>query len=980
MDEVETKQNKKRVAQKKDVWHWIKRGVIMQLHFDFETSGIDRFGMSHSIQGWPFVTEYGDALGDISGNHVNSMQVLPKRPEHLIGDPAAPIVQRLEDGMAEYDREDRTPYPYAMADIAHRFENAPFLYGLANEERLNVKFTDINKQAKSNKECEEEVVPVPLKLEDGSVVHHVRYHPERNKVSYLFEDDDANSPYYENIDNLYYIDEEGKKWRWVEPSLKISGFNVKGYDIPVLRTNMLRAGMHPSNVPFAYSRATISNKQRAKNYLCDERHTALQVALHGQHGEDGLKMGELLNPMTGKFYRSEALGAYFKANQGFPNQIRMVDGGIFLSNGELFDLQDAHGGVIDSVASLAFNNKMNDISPEIVTTIEEQSDEKACIRQLQGIDPTGKSVPLVSMPLRDFPSDQTDSLYLFMNTDEQFGSFKQFVFFHMTGDLRNYKFNGKYPHQFDIEDWEELLEKKWRDPESPIRIEAFRRFGGFLPYNFVLQHSKEADRFRGKLECVERDCAYLREYPEMTEKLYTAIGRQNAKRRFSPGVQNPLMEDEWLRQGFGEVYYQEEAIRQERREMFLKQKGKPGPRKVAGVVETVKNQMQDHYNYLNMADEALMRLFVTAHRIDSVDPNSPDAEAVLENYLDLCKRAYKKLRDKNVPQIRLMGNYFMKGGTPRFKSIEAARRFRDAMRVKAMEDYLSEMEETEDFAKGMISTEFSKSGNKLLFANADRGEKGATPHIVDSVGREISVDYIRKQKPADVINLLKNKEWKARFYRLRSEPIMDILVKICVETGKRHLIPDALYKGFYEPRRQLSLHGAPNEDPTTARHSDLNTFEHQLKRLEINAKIRDQRLLERPNDPLLGEANKLIKYEEGQRILAKSKKYHEDLKRRFPYKKTLVSHMQFDPKSGLPYDYIHHAIEKENHVVIDVPAWHLRYPITQYDLRAATSLSGFTRDRREHAQQNQQRCKSHFKRKRNRTAFPSGPCFFPRGS
>ena len=62
----------KRIANKKHIWHWIKRGVIMQLHFDFETSGIDRSGMSHSIRGYPFITEYGDALGDISGNYINS--------------------------------------------------------------------------------------------------------------------------------------------------------------------------------------------------------------------------------------------------------------------------------------------------------------------------------------------------------------------------------------------------------------------------------------------------------------------------------------------------------------------------------------------------------------------------------------------------------------------------------------------------------------------------------------------------------------------------------------------------------------------------------------------------------------------------------------------------------------------------------------------------------------------------------------------
>jgi len=933
----------RRIARKDDIWHWIKRGVIMQLHFDLETGGLDRRGGDHSTRGYPVITEYGDVLADISGNLLNTEGIFPKRPEWIMPEPAAAIVQRMEDGVAEYDKEDRKPYFQAMSEIAWRFDNAAYLYDMFGDKTTEVSFTDHNKQAKGPKECTENVISLPLKLDNGEIVEHVRYHPDRKRISYRYEESDTESPYYENIDNLYYVDADGTKWRWVDPCLKVSGFNVKNYDIPVLRTNMMRAGMHPKNIPFIYSRATITNKQKKKNYLVDERDIALNVVLHGAQGEEALQLSEVVNPETGKLYPSEALGRYFTANDREPNNIRYVPGGLLMPDGTKFDLNVAHQGVMDSIASLALSNYCHDIASDIVSIVEKQSDEDNCIRMLNDRDPKGKKLPLVSLQRKDFPSRQSDSLYYFMDTDDQLGRFKDLVFIHTTGALRYEKFNEKPINELGVDEWAEYFEKTRGNPDRPVRLESYRRWRGAIPFNDVMKVSKEAGRYRDMIEDVDKDMEFLIENPQMRENIRTALARINAKKRFKVGPQNPIPEDEWPIQGFGNIYYQEDALAKERTNLAYLRHAKKGPYQIKGILETLKNRMQDDFDFLNMADEATMRIFVAPHQIDFVNEDDPGAEEILENYLDLCKRAYQKLRSKDAPQIKAMGKYFMKGGTPRFKYLAAAKRFRDAMRTKAMDDYLAEMKSGSNYADGLVDKDSARGTRKLLFANPARGEDGSTPHVVDKSGREVPIEYIKRlahgDSPKDrntavkqVIDKFKNKEWSLQFYRLRSDPIIDIVIKFCVDNDKIDLIPSELYE-HYKARRQLTLYGPPNEDATTSRYANIKTFEYDQKRLEINAKQRGSNSLERASMTRLGAAANLVKHDEGQRILAKNRTWLKALKKKYPYDSKLNDSVQYDPKSGMPYDYIPYEIEAGNTVTIDIPAQHLRYPINQYDVR-----------------------------------------------
>ncbi|MFN3701281.1 MAG: hypothetical protein ACK4VI_07155 [Alphaproteobacteria bacterium] len=1060
----------KRIAPKSAVAELLKQGQLMRLTIDTETSGFVRSDTPYATPAAPFITEWGDCLTDIAGNYLNSSQIFPQRPEHLMPQPGSIILQRFSEGPYALESEELDPYFLAMAKINWRIEQAAFAYedffrdesgDLRKDSYDYIQITDINKSFKAGKVPGERpgtdiVIPIPL-IDDktGEIVHDFRYHPQKRKISYRLD-------HFE--DNLVYRDQaDGSLWKYVDPVLAVRFFNAP-YDLPIIRLNEQRVGVDSRDSTFLYSRARLSDTERKKNYLMDTLNLAYATAIYATQGDEGLKIGDLIDPATGKIRKSLAQTALMEKNMGHPNAARMLRGGPFMVHDSSFaDLVKAHGAHVDAIMTASIENHCMDLDPWLYGNLARQSDEKTLLNQVLTRPATSnnKELELFSLPRKVAGISHSESLYRFLGTDDQMGRMKRLVFLHTDGRFhQGTNHEGKPYKDMSKDDWVTYLSLKHvrGDPDRPVRVESLRKFPGAVHIKDVFQRTNLAKTYRGKLSAVERDLKYIDENPIMVENIRAAqaeIQRNMRYKEHAPQV--TLFEDEVPHLFAGEVPYLDDP------ESLA---ALDGSRDIHPIIKTIKNRHDNVYKFMAENDRSLSNLALTAYLIDhyrnyaqsdslglyyeilssstridgfrDVDLSSASAESspslhtiaartAFQSFKSMVQKSYntrkkaagsertifddlknpatgepffdddgnlqletledafllrkilrlnvnsasdalnsftklandiyaKKYEGKNYPYKDILDDIRRdRSRTPfitaedgsrsrKKKAIFTAPRdacdFRKKVGLRIMTDFIAELEkENSSYAQGVIDKNWCKAPNKnqkqrLLFASPDNGEKGATPYIADEHGRALSVSYLKQQHPDVVLAKLKSGAWSEKFHRLGSEPHTLRLIQRFVNLGARDDIPEALYMHLYKADLQNRLWGLPNETSDTARMSTLETFEYELKRLEMAATARNPKLLEKDSNPLLSEAAKAVQFEEGQKILVQCRRWLEDMKRKYPRSPALNMVGRHDAQSGLPLDYIRHTIKRDesqpiqndrNFILIDVPAYHLRY-------------------------------------------------------
>ena len=349
----------KRIANKSDVWNLIQKGELIRLHLDTETTSLER--------DFAQITAYGDAVGDIAGNFIDSMELFVKRPDRYLSSPQASLVTRTSP--EELDDPSRLPHRIAMGKIAQRVSGAAKMIMNLDLPESNVKFKTIRRigSEKYEKAFSETVLKYPLKDEHGKITNDVRYHPDRHIVAYRFSDD-PKSPYYESIENNYYVDDaDGSKWKMVEPRISVRGYRIKWADMYWLRSNLVRAGFHPANIFFTHSKATITNKQQAKNFAVDTYSVVQAVHQFGPQGEEGLKIGQRTDARTGLDVPTAKLEKVMAENTRAENKQRGIRQGVLMPNGSFYNAASAHRSpAYDSMADFSIYNYCADIAPKIV--------------------------------------------------------------------------------------------------------------------------------------------------------------------------------------------------------------------------------------------------------------------------------------------------------------------------------------------------------------------------------------------------------------------------------------------------------------------------------------------------------------------------------------------------------------------------------------------------------------------------------------
>ncbi|MCB9991806.1 MAG: hypothetical protein H6867_10650 [Rhodospirillales bacterium] len=992
-----------RVANKKHVWHMVQRGILTQLHFDFEAYGLKtKFAQ---------IMSYGDAIGDIAGNFVESDEIQVKRPDRFIPTPAALTVTRTS--AHELDEEGRLPHRVAMAKIAQRFEQnslAAAAFGVEEEGR---NFSTVRKKGEDlyPKEKTETVVHYPLfdpdkkmqigdngeivtdppgmlKLndkgqvvigpeektiliphevektgesgeletvveyrpmtpEDGAITFDVRIHPERGMIAYRF-DEDPRSPYYENIENGYYEeDDRNDKWKFSEARKMISGYRIKWYDMAVLRPNLVRAGFHPSNIFFTHSRATITSKQKAKNYAVDTYSTVINTHLYGPQGEERLKLSDRTDPRTGETVPSAKLELVMKENTRYENKERGIRAGVFMPDGSVYDGRKGHKSpAYDAQASFAAFNYSRELAPNIVAQQELQADEDYLRNMLPGNNLTESHPPIFAMMRNSYPEKPVSDPMAFVGFDDQQGQLRRAIMMRLDlGDLRNFTYKGKTLQQMAEEDLTQsdhsqrnfvrMIKEQGRDPDSLIRIDSLRKFHGVVRLGEAM-HTESATNW--DLEQIDDNFRFLvdEENTRILEAVRDAVEVLNWEMREEPLPANPRLEEEWPFNSFGNLDLLEYEARQE----SVKTKNMPNKGRAPGVSEMLLERAQHIFEYHNAIDEGLHRLAIQPHPVDLYGyDDTLDKRAAVENYWELFNKIYKRFKDKNCPYIHIFDEYVNSSGklVPPWRTskefdrydddrfdeiIQKIQDFRwDLMHRMLNDDELERKDKRSAYGKGLFDHQYTQKG-RLLCGNMSRDFR-----VIDERGRELSINYIRRQyghMPNLVQDKLKSKDWRIQFYRQESEPTTSVILMQFADMGKLNEL-DGLWKFRYEALRALYLHGAPNEDPRNMRWDAIPALERQLQAMEINQTMDDEGGLARVfSKHVSGEAEIFLRSEEGQRFLAEYKTYLDTIKAQYP---PIEGSLQYDEETALPYDWIEHEIDADNYVMIDVPDTHLRKPL-----------------------------------------------------
>lgn len=912
----------KRIARKGDVWNQIQKGELIRLHLDTETTALER--------DFAQLTAYGDAVGDVAGNFIDSLELLVKRPDRYLPSPQSSLVTRTSP--EELDDESRLPHRLAMGQIAQRVSGAARMIMNLDLPETEVKFKTVRRIGADTYEKDffETVIDYPLKDDNGNVVHDVRYHPDRNIVAYRFSDDPT-SPYYENISNNYYVDEkDGSKWKMVEPRISVRGYRMKWADVYWLRANLVRAGYHPANIFFTHSKATITNKQQAKNYATDTYSVVQAVHLFGPQGEEGLKVGSRKDPRTGLAVPTAKLEKVMEENTRTENKQRGVRAGVLMPDGTVYNAASAHRSpAYDAKADFAIYNYCSDIAPSIVRTMDLQSDEQELRRQLSGTDPLKPHPPIFALPRNTFPHEPTADPVAFLGFDDQLGQLRRVIMPRLDYSLRSYRYNNKKLSDMHAEDFVQMIKEQARKPEALIRIESVRRWPGSV--NLFQDALNSAGRNGWDIEQILESFQYLKENPQVCERIREAAEILNWETHSRVEPANPMMEEQATRGGFGDLDY----LKSEADSSRYSTVGRPMTKRGAlpSYSEMIFEKARDIYNYHNSIDEILHRLALQPHPVDWSD-NPED----LKNFKDLVIRARRHFTKKNCPYTAVFKSFFDTNGRFKLGTVEAAREARWELMKRFLDDDEKERQKKESrYGDGLFDYKYTKNG-RVLFANLSRDFR-----IVDYKGRELDAEYLKRQyyrHPQIVQKKFERGDWRIQFYRLSSEPSITATLFQFADMGKLADL-NQVWRTRYQALRNLYLNGSPNEDPSEMRWQSIPVIEQTLKRLEVNAQIDSSEGLARNfSQSAKGEADVFLKTDEGQRIVAQFREWLEKIKDGSQLSQAQRQMLHFDPHSNVAYDRIEHEIPAEDVVVINVPDPLLRKPLEDIRLAPYSLLVG----------------------------------------
>jgi len=957
----------------------IQRGELVLVTQDIEGGGIDRQNVPYATPNYSLLSEIAMTTTCVSGNYLHTASILPRRPEWLEADAVAQIVTRLKKGGFDLDDPNRIPDVLAASSYIHHMREQTRItpemaqaFGFRRRKDFSYVYHDA--QLKHGHEVRgSDIYEVPM-IDDktGEVVYDAFYDINEHQVFFAFDREyQGPDSDYSGYDNQYGVDEEGRCWKGVEPTVGSLFFNGR-YDIPRIRMWLARNGMAPIDTTFLYARAAPGPVQQAKWHYYDARTLAYATVLHGPQGANGLNFGQLIDPETGKVRNSEALARYLEEKTGHPNPLRLVAPGAYMPDtGEFHDKQKDHGGAYDTLGTVALYNTCRDLAPWIDTIHANVADKKSLANELRKQNPDGKNYPLYSLPYRQAGVDHSETIYAYLGEDSQLGEMKKELFLlvdgTLTDKLKTKIWAGKPLMDLSSDEWAAYMSSSEfrHDSDKLVRDESTRYLETVIPFHEVIQHSTQGKRYRARTTDIKKDMAFLGRNQQIIENIKNAVEINNHKFRFRRHFpQTPLYEDEMGMRYARDVYY---PVHEEAKTKLYSSFTSDTDRSIFENTEMIKNAQTNVLRFCQKIDTAMGNLVKRSALIDHykdfalsdmvhqekdedghLTPRAERALQALEEFKQLCERQLNILSEetgrstedldqpdaKEKPYVEVLKSIKKPNGDPYFEgrkfkatTVGEAIYFRKKLLEYAIWSATIMFREKSDheYVQGYVDKDFCfqsyKGKRLLLFADPHPGERrgsqeGPAPHLVDEQGREIPEEKIialaSRSNGRDLVRKLVDEgTWNIRFYRFRSEYPALSLVWRAIEMGYEELITPELQDIFHVDRMNRKL-GFSNETPTQSRMTTLRTNAHELNQLVIATGGGTGPLIERASNAKNSMAAEILKYPEGPRTVAQAKQINENKIREEIERLATVFPGAFEPETGLPYDFIPHQIDRDS--------------------------------------------------------------------
>lgn len=888
----------KRIHRKRDRWHLVTQGKLMTLVLDLETLDL--------LPNVTLAQSYGDALGDISFNFMDSVHYKMRVPERYLVGPEAALVTGLDP--FEAHSPDRPAFHEAMAKIAERIEYSAFRFHELGHPEKDVSFS-IKRKGKGGMlnhglMKSERVSLYPLLDDFGKVVYDVRWHPVLQKVAYRV-DHDPSSAQHDKVYNNYYIDEaDGSQWRLVEPGVVFAGFRNIFFDIPVLQENQCFAGHHRKNVQWAALRTALTNKQRPRNVAVDCYTMYTHAHLFGPQGEGKYRTAQIVDPRTGQLAASMKQDLIFAMNRREGNRLRDVHPGLFLPDGSVHQKPLAHRDPsYDCLATFALYGDMLDRAPVIVSSLEKQANEDALRGILSPTSVQDTHPPFYALAQNTYPQVPRAEPYMFLGFDDLIGRRGRAIFIRANADLSRILENGKSLKDMTADDMAVMIEKHKDDVDPLIKILKIRKWRGVTPLESAIG---TPGAHKWDFDLMQSDFSWLASNRDVVGKIMDAVAIQNDARSMRPPFANPLPEEEIRYHATGELDYIEGH-----QEDMAALTGMPD-----SIADFIYNRAVDDFNFMINMDALMHAIAIQPQPVDfSDDPWT------LAHYNDLCARRSKQLREKNPGMLKLLNGLTEKGKLD-FKTHDDARLFRDRLRHQILlDDEALRQDARITFGHpNMIHKSYGQRGKFILY-NPLRNSY----HVIDSRGRVLGIEWLERQDPQIVKAKFKKGEWSIRHWRMSSEPSVTFLLDQYADAGRLFELQEVFRERSQRRDANLVL-GPPHEDASVARYGVKMRALH-LERIVTNTAIGSSFGSAYKPEGYTGAADAFAKGDVAPQRIVQLERYYTDRKARFTRNETDLLNSQYDPVNLAPMPHYDYEVPDDHHVVIDLPAAQVRAPL-----------------------------------------------------
>lgn len=415
------------IANKRDVLHRVKMGVLFHIDYDTETTDLSkRFAE---------ITQFGGVISDLAGNILQVADLRAKISPYTVISPYAWLVQRLR--LEDLDKGD--PLPLFMGKVKkflqypQTLSTAPFAPLFLASCRPGT-FTN-------NKGEKETYYSYPVLNDDGTTDwDFLRIH--------------------EKLKKFYFKDESSGQWVKRDIKSMLRGYNNINADDQWLWTMAHMAGA--DNI-------FMTHLPQEGNYRLDALRVVEAAIIAGAKGGNALKPAINQDSRTLEKTMSFSQGSILEVNTRHSSELRGIAEGIVREDGSYVDLSQLHGALADALSLLALMRYVRSVHPDIVQQMEENTDWKHVIEKMTDVKGSFGNNPPLAYVDKTFPTVDGKMISL-IGTDQYRNAPKIAVVWNLGIDPKTYTYNGKTIQELSAFEWKQILEDSKSNPNAPLKV------------------------------------------------------------------------------------------------------------------------------------------------------------------------------------------------------------------------------------------------------------------------------------------------------------------------------------------------------------------------------------------------------------------------------------------------------------------------------------------------------------------------------